>query len=367
MLKHTPFYDWHVSVGAKMVDFVGWELPLHYSRGITQEHLQTRQSGSIFDVSHMGRFYLTGKDVPAFLDKVLTRKVSDLPAGQCRYSLACNEAGGVLDDLMVGREPKQWLIVCNGSNREKIYKHLAAQRRALDMDFDMADQTESTAMIAIQGPKVIDRLAGMLPGNLKAMKRWGITTAGVMLIKFTLMRSGYTGEDGVEIILPAKLAGMAIKVLGGRIGDPTATIQPAGLGARDTLRIEAALPLYGHELSEDIDPISAGLSWAVDLDKDFLGAEALRQIVATGPARKLVGLELDSRRIARQGTPILKDGKAVGAVTSGTLSPTLGKSIAMGYVEAASSAVGTSLAIELGGAAVQAKVVAMPFYKRPQA
>lgn len=365
MLKHTPFHDWHVSVGAKMVDFAGWELPLHYSRGITQEHLQTRQSGSIFDVSHMGRFYLTGKDVPPFLDKVLTRKVSDLPTGQCRYSLACNEAGGVLDDLVVGREPKQWLVVCNGANREKIFRHFGAQRRALDMDFDMADQTESTAMIAIQGPKVIDRLAGMLPGNLKGMKPWGITSAGIMLIKFTLMRSGYTGEDGVEIILPAKMAGMAIKVLGGKIGDPTATIQPAGLGARDTLRIEAALPLYGHELSEEIDPLSAGLGWAVDLEKDFLGAAALRQIAAAEPAKKRVGLEIEGPRIARQGTPIGHNGQAVGLVTSGTLSPTLGKSIAMGYVPSASSAEGTQLTVELGGSAVAARVVPMPFYRRP--
>jgi aminomethyltransferase len=364
MAKRTPFYDWHLSVGAKIVDFAGWELPLHFSRGITQEHLQTRTSGSIFDVSHMGRFYLTGRDVPAFLDQVLTRRVSDLPVGQCRYSLCCNEAGGVLDDLMVGRESKQWLVVCNGSNREKIFKHFSAQRRALDLDFDLADQTESTAMVAIQGPKVVDRLAGMIPGNLKGMKRWGITTAGLLLIKFTLMRSGYTGEDGVEIIFPAKMAGMAMKVLGGKIGDPTATIQPAGLGARDTLRIEAALPLYGHELSEEIDPISAGLAWAVNLDKECIGAAALRKIAADGPSKRLVGLELDGKRIARQNAVITQDGSAVGAVTSGTLSPTLGKSIAMGYVAAAASTEGTSLAVQLGSAEVPARVVAMPFYKR---
>lgn len=347
-----------------MVDFAGWEMPLHYKKGITQEHLQTRTSGSIFDVSHMGRLYLTGKDVATFLERVLTRKISDLPSGQCRYSLVCNEAGGVLDDVMVGREPKNWLVVCNASNRQKIVSHFVAQRRALDLDFDMADQTESTAMVAMQGPKVIDKLSSMLPVNLKAMKRWGISSSSMMLIKFTLLRSGYTGEDGVEIILPARMAGMAMKVLGGKLDDPNATIQPAGLGARDTLRIEAALPLYGHELTEETDPLSAGLGWAVNLDKDFIGAAALRSLQAAGLKRKLVGLELEGRRIARQGATVLLSGTPVGQVTSGTLSPTLGKSIAMAYLATESSAIGTTLAVDLKSESVPARIVPLPFYKR---
>lgn len=364
MPKHTPFYDWHVSVGAKMVDFAGWEMPIQYKKGIVQEHIQTRTSGSIFDVSHMGRLYLTGKDVAVFLDRVLTRRVSDLPPGQCRYSLVCNVAGGVLDDVMVGREPKNWLVVCNASNRAKIVAHFIAQRRALDLDFDMADQTESTAMVAMQGPKVIDKLAGMLPLKLKEMKRWGISSSSVMLIKFTILRSGYTGEDGVEIILPARMAGMAMKVLGGKLDDPNATIQPAGLGARDTLRIEAALPLYGHELSEEIDPLSAGLGWAVNLDKEFIGADALRKLKEEGLKRKLVGLELQGRRIARQGMVVTHNGQGVGQITSGTLSPTLDKSIAMAYVDVAASAEGAALAVDLKSESAPAKVVAMPFYKR---
>lgn len=364
MLKHTPFHDWHLSVGAKMVEFAGWEMPLQYQKGITQEHLQTRGSGSIFDVSHMGRLYLTGKDVPAFLDRVLTRRIADLPSGQCRYSLVCNADGGVLDDVMVGREPKSWLVVCNASNRQKIVAHFIAQRRALDLDVDLADQTQSTAMVAMQGPKVIDKLAGMLPLKLKEMKRWGIASSSVMLIKFIILRSGYTGEDGVEIILPARMAGMAMKMLGGKIDDPSATIQPAGLGARDTLRIEAALPLYGHELSEEVDPLSAGLGWAVNLDKDFIGAEALRKLKEDGLRRKLVGLELEGRRIARQGMPVMQNGSAVGEITSGTLSPTLDKSIAMAYLDVAASGDGTLLAVDLKTQSIPAKVVPMPFYKR---
>ncbi len=364
MPKHTPFYDWHVSVGAKMVDFAGWEMPIQYKKGIVQEHIQTRASGSIFDVSHMGRLYLTGKDVAVFLDRVLTRRIADLPPGECRYSLVCNAAGGVLDDVMVGREPKNWLVVCNASNRAKIVAHFIAQRRALDLDFDIADQTESTAMVAMQGPKVIDKLAGMLPLKLKEMKRWGISSSSVMLIKFTILRSGYTGEDGVEIILPARMAGMAIKVLGGKLDDPNATIQPAGLGARDTLRIEAALPLYGHELSEEIDPLSAGLDWAVNLDKDFIGADALRKLKQEGLKRKRVGLELQGRRIARQGMLVTQNGQPVGQITSGTLSPTLDKSIAMAYVDAAAATDGATLAVDLKSESVPAKVVPMPFYKR---
>lgn len=185
-----------------------------------------------------------------------------------------------------------------------------------------------------------------------------------MLMKFTCFRSGYTGEDGVELILPAKAASMAMKMLGGKFDKPDATIKPAGLGARDTLRIEAGMPLYGHELSESIDPLSAGLGWAVDLNKEFIGAAALRKIAETGPAKKLVGLELEGKRIARQGSPIKSDDKIVGEVTSGTLSPTLGKSIAMGFVEKDFAGEGTMLQVDLKGALNSAKVVKLPFYKR---
>lgn len=362
-LKRTPFYDFHVSMGARMVDFAGWEMPILY-RGIVEEHQQTRTSGSMFDVSHMGRLYFTGKDAMAFINRVLTRNVSAMQVGQSRYSLVCNEAGGVLDDVIVSRDSKNWLIVCNASNREKLVKHFAERRRQWDMDFDLADQTEATAMIAIQGPKVIERLSGVLPLDLKSMKRYGFQTISVMLIKLTVFRSGYTGEDGVEIILPAKMGGMAMKLLGGRLDKPDATIKPAGLGARDTLRLEAGMPLYGHELNESIDPISAGLDWAVDLSRDFVGAEALRKIKESGPKRKLVGLEVEGKRIARPGTPVVRDGKVVGEVTSGTFGPTVQTSIAAAYVDAESAMEGTKLAVDLKGTENAATVVKLPFYKR---
>ncbi len=186
----------------------------------------------------------------------------------------------------------------------------------------------------------------------------------MMMVKYTVFRSGYTGEDGVELIIPAKMAGMAIKMLAGKADKPDATIKPAGLGARDTLRLEAGMPLYGHELGETLDPLSAGLGWAVDLSKDFIGAAKLREIQKTGPARKLVGLELEGKRIGRQGTPIQKDGAVIGEITSGTLSPTLQKSIAMAYVDANLAAEGTQLSVDLKGTLNPAKVVKLPFYKR---
>ena len=367
MAKRTPFYDLHVSLGGRMVDFAGWELPISYKKGIIQEHKQCRSSGSLFDISHMGRLYLTGAQVAAFLDHVLTRKVSDQAVGQSRYSLVCNEAGGVLDDVIVSRDTKNWIVVCNASNREKIVEHFTSTRRQLDMDLDIADHTEATAMIALQGPKVMEKLAKMLPAEVANLKRYHFATVSMMFVKFTVFRSGYTGEDGVEIILTAKMAGMVMRLLGGRMGEDDATIQPAGLGARDTLRMEAGMPLYGHELSEQTDPISASLGWAVDLSKDFIGAAALHHISASGPARKLVGLELTGSRIARQGYPVFAGDNAVGIVTSGTLSPTLSKSIAMAYVDAGVSALGQSLAVDLKGENTAAIVVALPFYKRSSA
>jgi aminomethyltransferase len=307
--------------------------------------------------------YFTGKDVVPFLNKVLTRNVTEQKVGQSRYSLVCNDAGGVMDDVIISRDIKNWILVVNASNREKIVNHFNAVLKSSGFAVEMADKTESTAMVAIQGPKVVDRMSDILPVDVKSLKRYNFETGSFMFINFTCFRSGYTGEDGVELILPAKMAAMAIKLVGNKDHEGS-TIRPAGLGARDTLRMEASMPLYGHELTEAIDPLSAGLNFAVDLNKDFIGVGPLRDIAAKGPKRKLVGLELEGKRIARQGTPIVLDGNIIGEVTSGTLSPTLGKSIAMAYVDAAHTAEGTSLSADLKGTLNPAKVVKMPFYKR---
>lgn len=364
MLKRTPFYDFHLKAGGKMVDFAGWEMPILY-RSIVDEHHQTRNSGSIFDVSHMGRIRFSGPDTLKFLDKLLSRKVVDQKVGQSRYALVCNDSGGVMDDVIVSRDLKDWLIVCNASNREKLLKHFRDVRTKFDLDFDFNDQTESTGMVAIQGPKVIDRLADVLGEELKEIKRYHFINGSYLLVKYSAFRSGYTGEDGIELVIGAKMGAMAMKLLAGGLEKETATIKPAGLGARDTLRLEAGMPLYGHELGEAIDALSTGLNFAIDLSKDFIGAEALRRIADSGgPKRKLIGLELEGRRIARQGMPVVLDGRPVGEVTSGTLSPTLDKSIAMAYVDTAHAVEGTRLGVDLKGTINPAKIVALPFYRR---
>jgi aminomethyltransferase len=346
-----------------MVEYAGWEMPLLY-RGIVQEHLHTRRQASLFDISHMGRIRFGGRDALALLDKTVTRRISDQGVGVSRYSLVCNDAGGVLDDVIVSRDTADWLVVCNAANRLKLLAHFNAVAKAEGMEVGIEDQTERTAMLALQGPAAIDRLADVLPFDVRSMKRYTFETATVVFIPLTIFRSGYTGEDGIELILPAKAAGMAMKMMGGKLNRPDATLQPAGLGARDTLRLEAAMPLYGHELSEASDPLAARLGWAVDLNKQFIGAAALREIAAVGNKRKLAGLELESRRTARQGAVIARDGVNVGEVTSGAFSPTLQRSIALAYVDAACGGEGTRLTAEIGGTSIPATVVKLPFYKR---
>lgn len=366
MLARTPFYDFHVSAGAKLVDFAGWEMPLMY-RTITDEHVQTRTSGSLFDVSHMGRLTFAGTGAKAFLDRVLTRKIEDQRVGQSRYSLACNERGGVLDDVIISRDARHWFMVCNASNREKLLAHFEAVKAAGNFDVAITDLTATTAMVALQGPKIIEKLGNILPVDLKELPRYSFEHANLLVVKLTVYRCGYTGEDGVEVVLPASAAAMAMKMIGGSLDKDGGSIRPAGLGARDTLRTEAGMPLYGHELSEETDPLSARLHWAVDLTKDFIGAPALKALADGGLKRKLVGLALEGKRIARQGTPIKSaNGGDIGVVTSGTLSPTLGTSIAMGYVDVASTAVGTTLQVDLKGTLIPATVVKLPFYKRTE-
>jgi aminomethyltransferase len=363
MPLRTPFYDFHVSAGARMVEFAGWEMPLLY-RGIVQEHLHTRAKASLFDISHMGRLRFGGKGATEFLERVLTRRVADQPMGASRYSLVCNDGGGVLDDVIVSRDESNWIMICNAANRLKLLDHFRAAAAGMDVTID--DQTERTAMVAVQGPAALDRVAGVLPVDVRAMKLHEFESVEVMFMNLVIFRSGYSGEAGVEIILPAKAAGMAIKMLGGKLTRPDATLQPAGIGARDTLRLEAAYPLYGHELSEEGDPLAAGLGWAVDLEKEFIGAAALKKVAKAGVSRKLVGLELEGRRIARQGTDLASGGRVIGRVTSGTLSPTLQRSIALAYVDTALAAEGTGVSVVLTGEEAAAKIVKLPFYKRPK-
>jgi len=367
----TPFYNYHVEHGAKLVDFAGWEMPIMY-RSIIEEHKQVRAAGGLFDVSHMGRLKITGKDARKLIERIATRRVSDMKENTCRYALVCNEAGGVLDDILVYRYEDDWMLVVNASNREKIVAHLNAVLASEKFNAKLDDQTTSTAMLALQGPKVIEQIA-RFSSEVPALKRYSFCVKSLLIVKLTISRTGYTGEDGVEVILPARIPDMAMKMIlnsGGEEGK--AVMQPIGLGARDTLRMEASMPLYGHELDEQTDPLSAGLNFAVSLDKGdlagdagpFIGQPALRKVAAEGPKRKLVGLKLDSKRTARQGMPLKKNDSTIGTVTSGCVSPTLGYPIAMAYVLAEHSAAGTTMQVALGGSMIDAQVVATPFYKR---
>ena len=265
-LKKTPFYDFHVSAGARMVDFAGWLMPLVYT-SIGEEHKQTRESGGFFDVSHMGRLRFRGANAESFLQAVVTRDVGKVQGGQSRYGFVCNASGGVMDDVIVARQDGFWSMVCNASNREKLLAHFAKVIAERDMTVEVEDRTESTAMAALQGPKVMGEVADLLGeatgSDVRALKKWGFARGEYMGAEFEVYRSGYSGEDGVELVLPASMVPLLIGMVGESWKKPTSAIRPCGLGARDTLRIEAGLPLYGHELDEETNVLASGMGWAV--------------------------------------------------------------------------------------------------------
>lgn len=346
-----------------MVEFAGWEMPVQYA-GIVEEHNHTRTACGVFDVSHMGRLKITGKDAGTFLDRICTRNLKDAAPGRCFYSHVCREDGGILDDVIVSRFEDHWGIVCNASNREKIIGWLEQHRAGKDVQ--LADETMDTAMIACQGPKTLEVAKELTGQDFSLLKRYHFTTQAAGPATIIVCRSGYTGEDGLEIVCGAGIARFLVPKLFGSKEKPHPIVRPAGLGARDTLRLEAGMPLYGHELSEDWDSLTAGQAWCVDLSKDFIGADAMRRLKERGLQRCIVGLELDGRRIARQHFPVYRGAENIGEITSGTLSPTLNKSIAMALIATEASAPGTMLEIEVSGKHIPARIVPLPFYKRPK-
>lgn len=362
-LLRTPLYDVHLERGGRMVDFAGWEMPVQFA-GILEEHHHTRTACSVFDVSHMGRLRIVGDAAETLLNRVCTRNLTGAEPGRSFYSHICREDGGILDDVIVSRFVNQWGVVCNASNRAKIIAWL--RRHAEGMGLQILDDTTSTAMIACQGPRTIELAKELTGSDLSSMKRYHFSMREMGPMQIVTYRSGYTGEDGLEIVLPAALVRPLIPRLLGTKESPHPVIKPAGLGARDTLRMEASMPLYGHELGEEVDSLTAGQAWCVDLNKDFIGAEAMRKLKQGGLPRQLVGLELEGRRIARQHFKVVRGGREIGEVTSGTLSPTLNKSIAMVFVTSDAAAVGTAVEVEISGKPIPARVVPMPFYKRPK-
>ena len=360
-LSRTPLYNWHASHGARMVDFAGWSMPVQYT-SIVEEHQATRTGAGAFDISHMGRLAVTGPDAATFLDCLLTRRVTDMRPGMIHYSLICNADGGILDDVLVyrrqdDRDEPQFSLVVNASNRAKIVDWL--KDRVTEFAARVAEDTLATAMIALQGPRaaaIADKVSGGAIGKLKNYRGMTGTFAGV---ESYLSRTGYTGEDGCEIICTADAA----PAVWGELLEHD--VQPCGLGARDTLRLEAAMPLYGHELDESINPIQAGLRFAVNMkEREFIGRDALAAVAADPRHPIRVGLHIEERRVARQGAAVQHGRKTVGEVTSGTFSPTLERPIAMAYVHPESAATGTHVDVDIRGKTVAAVVVPLPFYQR---
>lgn len=353
-----------------MVDFAGWSMPIQYT-SIVEEHHCVRKALGVFDISHMGRLNISGADAVRLIDHVFTRRVVDMKPNQIRYGLVCNEAGGILDDVLVYRlsadtEATSGIshrMVVNASNREKIVAWLNEKQKRGGFDAKIADVTLETAMIAVQGPNAIQVLNPLVDVDAGSMRYYTGQVANIAGHDCYISRTGYTGEDGWELIVTAPASTAVWEIVLG--AGHSAGAKPVGLGARDTLRLEAAMPLYGHELSETISPVQAGLGFALNLkDRDFIGRDAIVQFQQDTALPVRIGLALDGKRIAREGATVFCQGKPIGAVTSGTYSPTLDRPIAMAYVSPDSSQPGTQLTIDIRGKDSPATVVPLPFYSR---
>lgn len=359
-LRHTPLYDRHVALGAKMVPFAGYEMPIQYPLGIVGEHRAVRGAAGLFDLSHMGEFYFRGPNAGSAIDRMVSSDIAGLGVGQARYGLLTNENGTIVDDVIVYRlAPEHFMMVVNAANIEKDAAHVRAH---LPSDVHFADGSLETALIAIQGPKAAEILA-RLAQSVRTLPGFGVTSTEVAGAKATIARTGYTGEDGFEVFVPNADAGRvwdALLAAGKADG-----LQPIGLGARDTLRLESRFSLYGNEIDETTDPIEAGLGWTCKLDKEFVGRDKIAAAKESGPKRRIVGLVVDGG-VARHGHEVTHEGQPVGRVTSGTFGPTVARNIALAYVPAALSKVGTTLAVRIRERDVPATVVKTPFYKRSE-
>jgi aminomethyltransferase len=357
-LRHTPLYEKHRALAAKMVPFAGWEMPIQYA-GIVAEHRAVRGAAGLFDLSHMGEFFFEGASALTAIDGLVSSDIAGLRVGQARYGLLTNEKGTIVDDVIVYRvAPERVMVVVNAANREKDAAHV---RRHVPSNVRFDDESLSTALIAPQGPRaaaILSRIAGM---NVDDLMPFGVAQTTVAGAKATVARTGYTGEDGFEVFVDNSDAERVWDALleAGK-GDG---MRPIGLGARDTLRLESRFSLYGNEIDETTDPIEAGLAWTCKLDKEFLGRDVIAQKKEHGPARRLAGLVVNGG-VARHGHPATKDGRVVGVVTSGTFGPTVEKNIALAYIPAGLAKIGTEVGVRIRDKDVPATVVKTPFYKR---
>ncbi len=360
-LRRTPLFDRHVALGARMVEFGGWEMPVQYS-GIVDEHTAVRTAAGLFDISHMGEVEVKGPDALPFLQNLCTQDVAAIGEGLANYSLLCRPDGGIVDDIFIYNLPDGYLVVVNASNTEKDFAWMLDHIQGYDVE--LTNISDRASMLALQGPRAEAMLYAAADVDASAIPFHGVTT-GMLLgdIPAIIARTGYTGEDGFELFIDDDNAARlwdGLLALGAEAG-----IKPCGLGARDSLRFEACLPLYGHEINDDINPYEAKLGWAIKLDKgEFVGSEALRQIKAAGVTRKLAGFELTERGIARGGYELRSlDGSRIGEVSTGMPAPTLGKNIGLGLVPTALASEGSEFAVVVRERPVRARVVKTPFYK----
>jgi aminomethyltransferase len=353
-LRRTPLYEEHKSLGARLVDFAGWEMPVQYE-GIKAEHNAVRNHAGLFDVSHMGEVVFRGPDAEEAVQRLVTRDVTRQETGQAGYSAVCYEDGGTVDDVIVYRRPDDFLVVVNASNREKDLDHF--RENTQDLDVEVADESDDWALLAVQGPEAAGILQGFTDADLSNLKPFRFVEGAIGGAKTSISRTGYTGEDGFELYLSPDDAPHLWREL------LEAGATPAGLGARDTLRLEAGMCLYGNELDPETTPLEAGIDFAVHLDKEqeFIGQEALRREKEEGLGKKLVGFEVEGRGIARHDYPVRAGEENVGRVTSGTLSPTLGKAIGLALV---SPGVEDRFEVLIRDRPVEAHAVQLPFYKR---
>jgi aminomethyltransferase len=357
-LKRTPLYDIHVALGGKIVPFAGYEMPVQYANGITAEHKAVRESCGIFDVSHMGEFWITGDRAVDFVNHVTTNDVASLAVGQVHYSTILNDRGTIEDDCLVYRFADRIMMVVNASNASKDFEHIH-KHAARFGSVHLMDASDDVALLAVQGPKAAEILQALTPVELSEIRYYHFTEGAVANHDAVISRTGYTGEDGFELYVTNDSAVPLWNALV-KFGRVT----PAGLGARDTLRLEMGMALYGNDIDDTTTPLEANLGWLVKLDKgDFVGRDALVAQKERGLARKLVGFTMAERSFPRHGYPVFYDGQPSGVVCSGTMSPTLGIPIGTCYLPLAGTKPGTSFEIEIRGKRLPATVTRPPFYK----
>jgi aminomethyltransferase len=362
-LKKTPLHASHVALGARMVPFGGWDMPVEYS-GITAEHTAVRTAAGLFDVSHMGEVEIAGKGALEAVQHITCNDAAKLQVGQIQYSALTTPEGTIVDDLLVYRfGPSHFLLVINASGIDKDFAWISARAKEAVPDVAIVNSSDRYALIAVQGPKAQEILQTLTAIDLAAIKYYWFAHGEIAGVRGTVSRTGYTGEDGFEVMVPP---GMAVRVWDALLqaGKPHGLI-PAGLGARDTLRLEAAMRLYGNDIDETTTVVEAGLNWMVGWNKsEFLGCDVLKAQKTNGAPKVIVGFEMIERAIGRHGHPVFHNGQQVGVVTSGTQTPFLKKAIGMAYVPPSLKAPGTEIEIDIRGRRAKAVVVPLPFYKR---